>query len=802
MGKLHLSFSIILAVLIFQLPPAAAPTSELEVQSLLVPSDNTFVTDSTPTFRWTEVVGADNYELQYSTDNGFSITHTISMNNLRENSIELALADNTYYWRVRAGRDNGDVGPWSLTCSFILDTQPPATPLIIAPANGSYIRGSVLELSWLTVEGAANYRLLIDNDPDFSSPTENRILAEPKYTMTLPPDGRYFWKVASRDSAGNEAHSQSWVVTVDNYPPVAPELISPADGGNVNDNTPLLSWRAALDNWGIENYEIWIDGSLSKVVTDNIQTSENAPELADGPHTWRVRAFDHAVNENASLTWTFFVDTAPPPTPSKVAPADGTRTSSKTVAFEWLSVSDDGSPVTFYELWVDDDPGFGSPKVLENVAGNSENTQPPDGNYYWRVRAYDNAGNASEFENAWTLLVDNTPPPKPSLTWPKEGVEENTSRPIFSWVAVEDVSGVTYELQVDNDNDFLSPIYAVFLDNNQHKVDNSLPDDNYFWRVRAIDGLDHFGGWSDNVKFEVILRDFAILVDRTGVSILQGSQTSAMVQVGKIGSYNYLVNLSVSGQPQAMDVHFDRGGTPPYSSLMLVVAHEDTPAGSYTLVIKGSDAHGRERTDEFVLNVLSRPAATIKRMLPGDQKVVEIRKANVMEIEIGVLCWVENVAIYMIHAVPLEVPAPEGIVHSYFVIETENLSDNNLDSLWIKFQVERAWIQQNNIDTSMVHLHRYEAGGWRELITQEVGGDAVTIYFSASSPGFSTFAITGEKVQELFPSWLTEWWFLVTLIIVVVITVAVVLRKRRARPEELAGAWQEVPPPAPEEEEW
>jgi len=59
-------------------------------------------------------------------------------------------------------------------------------PFLTAPENDSYVRGSELELSWSTVGDAANYRLLFDNDPDFSSPLENRVLAEPRYTMSLP----------------------------------------------------------------------------------------------------------------------------------------------------------------------------------------------------------------------------------------------------------------------------------------------------------------------------------------------------------------------------------------------------------------------------------------------------------------------------------------------------------------------------------------------------------------------------------------------------------------------------------------
>jgi PGF-pre-PGF domain-containing protein len=782
MKQRHLIVSISLIAMLIQFIPTAS-SSGLGAPSLVAPAANSLLSDNTPTFRWTSVAGADNYTLQCSTDNTFPAASTITVDNIRGNTIELALGDGTYYWRVRAGRDNGDVGPWSSVWSFTLDTQPPAPPALISPENDSYVRDATLEFSWSTVSGARNYRFLFADNPDFSSPMRNVILTESRYTMSLPADGRYYWKVASRDSVGNQAYSQTWIVTVDNRAPMAPSLLSPADGENVNDNTPLLTWGAALDNFGIENYEIWIDGSLSRVVTDNARTSENAPELAYGLHRWRVRVFDHAGNENSSPEYSFFVDTVPPPQPSKLAPTNGEATTSNMVTFRWSSVSDRGFPAACYELWVDDDPEFGSPSILENVVANSRTREVADGRYFWRVRAYDSAGNASSFENSWSLLVDNTPPPKPSLIWPEEGVEENTSSPTFEWAPVEDVSSVTYELQIADNNNFLSPVYyATLLSGTQCKIENTLPDDNYYWRVRARDEFGRFGEWSDNVRFQVILRDFTIAVSPTGGSARQGDQVTAMIVLTKIGSYSHLVNLSVSGQPAGVQVATDVAATPPYHSPMYIVVGEGAQPGSYILTITGSDAYGRVRTCEFLLTVYARPTAAIQKIAVGEKKVASVGKASVAEIEIGVVRGVENVAIYIEEVEEPGVAAPGPLVYSYFSVSTENISDGDLASLTIKFEVLRSWLQQGCIDQSRVRLWRYGANGWQELETQQGGEDAIRIYFSASSPGFSLFAITGERITE-FPRWLALLMGVVVLVVALAIIFVFLGRGRRAELE-------------------
>jgi hypothetical protein len=77
--------------------------------------------------------------------------------------------------------------------------------------------------------------------------------------------------------------------------------------------------------------------------------------------------------------------------------------------------------------------------------------------------------------------------------------------PTFEWTSVSDPSGVTYQIQIDNDADFGSPVYyAVDLTDNTH----TLTDENalgmfikYFWRVRAKDGAGNIGDWSEEWNF-------------------------------------------------------------------------------------------------------------------------------------------------------------------------------------------------------------------------------------------------------------------------------------------------------------
>lgn len=103
---------------------------------------------------------------------------------------------------------------------------------------------------------------------------------------------------------------------------------------------------------------------------------------------------------------------------------------------------------------------------------------------------------------------------------------------------------------------------------------------------------------------------------------------------------------------------------------------------------------------------------------------------------------------------PAIVSDPPGIVYRYLDISTE-LGDEDIDSVDIEFEVEKSWIVEVGIDESAVTLYEYdpETGTWDPLPTGKVGEDDTYIYYCATSPGFSVFAVAGEPLASA-----TNWW--------------------------------------------
>ncbi len=101
--------------------------------------------------------------------------------------------------------------------------QPPSAPNLKSPADGTITNDNTLTFKWTAGANADNYRLLVDNDADFSSPEKNVLLGakDKTYTISAPglADGNYSWKVIAINAYG-EIESSTWTFVIDTIDPV------------------------------------------------------------------------------------------------------------------------------------------------------------------------------------------------------------------------------------------------------------------------------------------------------------------------------------------------------------------------------------------------------------------------------------------------------------------------------------------------------------------------------------------------------------------------------------------------------
>ena len=108
---------------------------------------------------------------------------------------------------------------YSIYCNYAPDVGPPTQPTLYLPTDGSTLPAlnDTPYFEWTEGENTTSHRLLIDNDPDFLSPEENRTLTDNFYTIAdenaLPYEDNYSWKVGA-DNGDWENWSAVWTFIV------------------------------------------------------------------------------------------------------------------------------------------------------------------------------------------------------------------------------------------------------------------------------------------------------------------------------------------------------------------------------------------------------------------------------------------------------------------------------------------------------------------------------------------------------------------------------------------------------------
>ena len=211
-----------------------------------------------------------------------------------------------------------------------------------------------------------------------------------------------------------------------NRPPAVPELLAPANGATVS---PAPTLRVRLSDPDGDTVKALIEISAGSTVVRRLETEFVAngseasvavdPSLEAGNYTWRARARDSAGNASDWSSPRAFTVEVPPPSnrppavPELLAPANGATVSPAPTLRVRLSDPDGDQVQAVIEIR----NASGVARTLETgfVASGSEASVAVDpsleaGNYTWRARARDSAGNESDWSSPRRFsIVANVP---------------------------------------------------------------------------------------------------------------------------------------------------------------------------------------------------------------------------------------------------------------------------------------------------------------------------------------------------------------------------------------------------------
>ncbi|MSP15952.1 MAG: PKD domain-containing protein [Myxococcales bacterium] len=354
------------------------------------------------------------------------------------------LENDRYFWRVRA-TDGQTYGAWSVVCDFLINTvnEVPTAPGINFPDVGTQVSSTSPllvvddaldpegDLLTYTFELFSDHLLttLIDSQdgvPDAVGGTTSW-----NVTAVLLEDTWYYWRVRAADSfgaAGTWSETGRFFVSALNGPPEAPTILAPENGTVMNKDSATMVILNADDpdlNPLVYDFELATDQAFANVIDTAVDLPEQGNQTTvwdhgatleeNGRYCWRVRSDDGlATSEYVSACFVASAVNDPPSTPTLMNPSDGSKAQHQRPTLSWIESNDPEGDDVLYDIEIATTIDFAQVVAFaRGVAGNSTALAYDlleDGVYFWRARAIDSAGAASEYSepNAFTVELPVT----------------------------------------------------------------------------------------------------------------------------------------------------------------------------------------------------------------------------------------------------------------------------------------------------------------------------------------------------------------------------------------------------------
>lgn len=387
------------------------------------------------------VTGTDNTQLQQVTGHIYNATNTALIKNCSSNVSAAntstytltcntaGLADGTYTIRAISSDKAGNLSTTNSSVKFDIDHTAPMGLAHLSPADGSFTTtANAMSIDWTDAtdpHGPVSYFYesstsnATNPDGSFASPVyQSGALSSSTIPTPNTPAGVYYWHVRAVDAAGSSTSwTTAWKITVDNTKPTivvntANNAVNPATVSVTGtDNTELKQVTGHIYN---ESNSTLIKNCSTNVSSLNVSTytvSCNTNTLADGTYTIRANALDKAGNLSTTLSSTKFVIDHTAPNISLTSPANNATVPGTSLTQSWASTSTD---VDHYVYESFNNAAATSLRWSENMGTHTSKTANNVANatFWWRVTAYDHAGNAT-VSPLWKLTVSN---PVPSVT--------------------------------------------------------------------------------------------------------------------------------------------------------------------------------------------------------------------------------------------------------------------------------------------------------------------------------------------------------------------------------------------------
>jgi hypothetical protein len=286
----------------------------------------------------------------------------------------------------------------------------------------------------------------------------------------------------------------------DNTAPPKPVLSSSTCPLNTwcSNGTFTVCWNPVVDDLsGLDGYTGSWDNSPTGVpdaIKDLEETvSCTTKTLSDNQWYCHLIAIDNAKYYSLPAHFGPFKIDATAPTVSNIGSCSGhqpnacdANSKNKQVCMTWNG-SDNLSGIKGYALAWSTEPNL-DPGCNINSSAPPYNTTLTDGNWYFHIRAVDNAGNCSQVYHFGPIKIDTSPPSLTNFASSDHQINvcSNNNKICFNWSASDNVCGVNgYSYKWDNSSN--TDIDCIIDGTSTTVCTDFLADGHWYFHIKAVD---------------------------------------------------------------------------------------------------------------------------------------------------------------------------------------------------------------------------------------------------------------------------------------------------------------------------